>query len=166
VGKSLFYRGPSLAILHEKYAKQGRIDQQAPIQSACNIQINAPVRRVWERLIDLPSWPTIDRSFRSVQLAAPVAVDTRFHFVLYGFPIAAKLAVVNPERELTWTGASLWFKAIDRYVLASMQEGSTRLYLTESFAGVLATLVMSSSQLEKQHQKWLTAFKQAVEYNH
>ena len=161
--KRLFYSGPSFDRLHEEYAKKGRIDEEAPVKTAGEITINAPVEQVWALLIDLPNWPTIDPSFKNVRVESSITVDARFHFTLLNFPISAKFAVVEPNRELSWTGASLWFKAIDRHVMEPTQEGGTRLYIAESFAGLLAPLFTSSEQLKKQHQNWLTAFKQAAE---
>lgn len=161
--QQIFYNGPSLEILHEEYAKQGQIDEKAPVKNLSDIYINAPVEQVWQKLVDLPRWPMIDPSFRNVRLESDVTVDARFHFVLNNFPITAKFAVVSPNHELIWTGVSLWFKAIDRHVLEPTPDGGTQHYMSESFAGALATLFMSSDQLRKQHQKWLTAFKQAVE---
>jgi hypothetical protein len=47
----ILYRGPSRQVLHERYAKQGRIDEQAPIQTASDVLINAPIAEVWTLLI-------------------------------------------------------------------------------------------------------------------
>ncbi len=161
--KRIFYSGPSFEILHEDYAKQGRIDEKAPLKTATDIRIDAPVEQVWAQLINLSDWPAIDSSFRNVQLEPTVRVDADFKFVLNNFPIKAKFAVVTPNRELTWTGVSLWFKSVDLHVLEPTEDGGTRLYIAESLAGVLASLVMSSEQLRKQHETWLTAFKHAIE---
>jgi hypothetical protein len=37
----LFYAGPPLRVLHEEYAKNGRIDQDAPVTAACEAEIRA-----------------------------------------------------------------------------------------------------------------------------
>ena len=50
--KRLFYSGPSFVRLHEEYAKKGRIDEEAPVKTAGEITINAPVEQVWALLID------------------------------------------------------------------------------------------------------------------
>jgi hypothetical protein len=44
--KQLFYRGPSIDVLHEEYAKKGRIDARAPVGAAREIRIEAPLGRV------------------------------------------------------------------------------------------------------------------------
>jgi hypothetical protein len=161
--RQTFYRGPSREILHEEYAKKGRIDELAPVKTSSDIYIQAPVERVWKLLIDLRAWPTIDTAIRSVSLATAVTVDTHFSFVLNGFPIHATIAIVDPGRELTWTGESLWFRSIDIHRLEPAHDSGTRLYIAESFAGVLASVFITSVQLKAQHDKWLMAFKRAAE---
>ena len=163
MSKQLLYRGPSFEVLHEKYAKSGRLDEKAPVQAAAQIQINAPVERVWLLLIDLPAWPAIDPSVGDVQLEAGMNVDDFFKFKLNNFPIRAKFAVIEPCRELHWTGVSLWFKAIDLHRLEPAHDGGAKLYIAESFAGPLAMLFISSERLKMQHEKWLAAFKRAAE---
>lgn len=161
--KQVFYNGPSFETLHRDYAKKGHIDENATIKTATEIHIAAPVERVWNQLINLSAWPAIDPSFRNVQLESNVEEDAYFRFVLNNFPIRAKFAVVAPNRELTWTGLSLWFKSVDLHVLEPIETGGTRLYSAESLAGVLASPLMTSEQLKKQHEKWLMAFKHSLE---
>jgi hypothetical protein len=160
--KEIVYSGPPLDVLHAEYAKKGQIDESAPVKAFQSITLNAPVLKVWGMLINLPDWPSIDPSFQDVRLSS-LSEDTVFSFKLRNFPIKAKIAVVQPGRSLVWTGVSLWFKAVDKYVLEPMEDGNTRLYLAESFSGFLASLFMSSERLMAQHGKWLAAFKLAVE---
>jgi len=44
-----------------------------------------------------------------------------------------------------------------------LPEGSTRLTIAESFAGLFAVPLMSRARLKAQHEQWLRTFKQAVE---
>jgi hypothetical protein len=161
--KHVFYSGPSFETLHQDYAKKGHIDENAAIKTATEMHIAAPVESVWNHLINFSAWPVIDPSFQNVQLESTVAEDAYFRFVLNNFPIRAKFAVVIPNRELTWTGLSWWFRSVDLHVLEPMETGGTRLYSAESLAGVLASPLMTGEQLKKQHEKWLIAFKHSLE---
>lgn len=161
--KQLFYRGPPRKILHEQYAKQGRIDEQAPVQTASSIDIGAPIEQVWQRLVNFPAWPTISPAFRNVRLEGTVVVDAGFRFTLNHVPIRATFAVVEPGRALIWTGTFLWFNAVDLYTLEPTTAGGTRLTLAESLAGALALLFTNSTQIRLQHERWLVALKRAVE---
>ncbi len=159
----MFYSGPPFEVLHEEYARKGKIDENAPVKASASISIHAPVEQVWELLINLPGWPEIDPNTSDVRLEGDIEVDTFFRFKLYNFPIRAKIAVINPPRELHWTGVSLWFKAVDLHTLEPAGNGRTRLSIAESFAGVLAIPVLSSERLKAQHEKWLVAFKREAE---
>jgi hypothetical protein len=159
----MLYRGPSREVLHTRYAKSGRIDERAPITSSSQVLIAAPVDQVWPLIINLPAWPTITPSIRDVRIESRLEVDALVRFRLNNFPIRARLAVVQPKRELTWTGVSLWFTAIDRIVLDALSDDQTCLSIAESFAGLFAVPLMSRTRLQSQHEQWLQAFKRAAE---
>jgi hypothetical protein len=53
--KQVLYRGPSLEVLHEEYAKKGIIDEAAPIKTASDIYC-AQLSGL-EPPINLPAWP-------------------------------------------------------------------------------------------------------------
>lgn len=42
---SLFYTGPALGVLHEQYAKQGRIDPGAPVRASYQVVTEACAAR-------------------------------------------------------------------------------------------------------------------------
>jgi hypothetical protein len=161
--KQLFYSGPPIEVLHEEYAKRGRIDEAASVKGSGEIRIEAPVERVWELLTDLCGWEDWAPSVHDVYLDSAVAIDTPFTWSIGRTRIKSVFAVVEPGRELTWTGTALWTKAIDRHVLAPTEDGATRHYMEESLAGVLVPLFFNGAKLNAQHQRWLTAFKAAAE---
>lgn len=160
--RKLFYTGPSLATLHEEYAKKRRIDEAAPLTTASSIVVNAPVERVWEAMSDLRSWPTWNPAIHMLDLGA-VMPDAPFTWRLGGATVRARFAVVDPGRELTWTGLSLVFKAVDRHVLEPVPGGRTRVTVEESLAGPLLPLIYGTSRLRRGHEQWLTALKTFVE---
>lgn len=158
----MLYRGPSIDTLHERYAKQGRIDNQAPVKTSCQILIAAPVQRVWELLSDPAGWPAFDPDIRSVQ-ADVVAPDARFTWTSGRSHIKSQFAVVDPGREITWTGLSSGFKVVHRHLLSETADGGTQIRCEESMAGPLLVLFYSRAKLHAALQKWLTAIKTAAE---
>lgn len=161
--QQVFYRGPARQVLHEDYAKKGKIDEQAPIKTSSSVVINASAEHVWRLLSNPPAWSSFTDSIKDIELESDLSVDSTFRFRLYNFPIRARVAVIRPQRELTWTGASLWFTAIDRHILTPENSSTTRLTIVESFSGVLAVPLMSQARLKTQHEAWLSAFKRAAE---
>lgn len=161
--RQLFYSGPSIEVLHEEYAKGGRIDGNAPIRASRELRIEAPVDRVWELLADVPAWHTWDAGVHDVHLDSTVAADARCTWANGRARMKSRFAVVDPGRELTWTGTSAGAKAVDRHVLRATDDGATRVYTQESMAGPLLVLFYSSAKLQTGMEQWLAALKTAAE---
>jgi uncharacterized protein YndB with AHSA1/START domain len=159
----LLYRGPSIEALHQDYAKQGHIDERTPVAATYEIHINAPVQRVWELLANPPGWPSFAPDIHDVQLDAPVAADTRFTWANGRTRIKSRFAVVDPGRELTWTGVSSGFKVVHRHLLDATSDRATRLRCEESMAGPLLVLFYDSAKLQAGLKTWLTSLKTAAE---
>jgi len=92
-----------------------------------------------------------------------VKADARFTWTNGKARIKSTFAVVDAEREITWTGVSSGAKAIDRYVLEPIDEGTTRVYCEESMAGPLLVLFFDSAKLKAGMEEWLSALKTAAE---
>jgi hypothetical protein len=159
----LFYAGPTLTELHEEYAKQGRLDENAPVRAVDSITIAAPAAVVWRLISDMRDWPRWRSDARVTRLGA-VEVDARFRWKIRGASIRSTFAVVAPERELAWTGVAMgWIKAIDRIRLAVAEDGGTTVTMEESMSGPLLTLFYSEGKLRQGHQDMLRMLKTAAE---
>jgi len=160
--KSLLYTGPSLQTLQVDYAKRGRIDTSAAIQSHAEILVHAPVARVWQIIADAPNWPAWMPGVSTVRLDSTVTPDATFTWKSGSSTIRSTFAVVDAEKELTWTGISSGAKAVDRHTLQA-DDGSTRVYTEESIAGPFVTLFFNSQKLLTTQRAYLTALKQFAE---
>ena len=162
--KQLFYSGPSIEVLHEEYAKKGRIDEKAPITTAYKVRIEAPVERVWELLSDPQNWETFDPDIHDVRLNSGVKADARFIWSNGKVRMKSRFAVVDAAREITWTGVASGAKAVHRHVLEPTDDdGATRLLCEESMAGPLLILFFNNAKLQAGLKKWLGALKTAAE---
>jgi carbon monoxide dehydrogenase subunit G len=161
--KQLFYRGPSIDVLHEEYAKQGRVDDRAPVCTSHRVEIDAPVDTVWALLSDPTRWPSWDPGIHDVERADPTAVDARFKWSNGRSRMRSRFAVVEPGREITWTGVAAGAKAVHRNVLTANGSGTTTVISEESMAGPLLSPVMSSTKLHAAMEEWLDALKRAAE---
>jgi hypothetical protein len=159
----LLYRGPSLQVLHEQYAKQGRIDERAAVTAAGSVRIDAPPRQVWQVLSTPQAWPDVAADISDVDLPDGVAQDAAFTWVNGGARIRSRFAVAEPLRELTWTGVSSGARAVHRNVLSAVNDQQTQLDSEESMAGPLLTLFYNSNKLSAALGAWLLALKAAAE---
>ena len=150
----LLYSGPSAEVLHREYAARGRVDPGAQLRSSSSRVIGHPVDRVWRALTDLPAWPSWAANVRVTEFDG-VRPGARFRWRLNGVAIRSRFGVVRPHRELTWTGAFLWFRAVDRHLLEPLGEDATRVTIEESLAGPLLPLCYSAARLRANHDRWL-----------
>jgi len=157
------YRGPSLGELHDQYTKQRRIDQAAPIRSAHEVRIEAPTARVWDLLSDPTGWSAIDPAIHDVRLDAEVDVDVRFVWRNGNTRLHSRFAVVDPQREISWTGSVMGSRAVHRHILTPEADSVTLLRSEESMAGALVGLFYDSTKLHAQLVHWLSAVKAAAE---
>jgi uncharacterized protein YndB with AHSA1/START domain len=161
--RSLFYTGPPITRLHQDYAKRGRIDERAPVTTACEVVISAPVQRVWEMLASPAGWPQFDRAVHDVKLDGPAAVDVAFTWAKGKSHFRSRFAVVNPGHEVTWTGTAAWFKVVHRHLLDTTADGATRVRCEESMSGLMLGLLYNDAKLQSDLMKWLTALKAGAE---
>jgi hypothetical protein len=158
---SLFYSGPTLAALHEHYARNGLIDEAAQLTCSVSTVISAPPARVWAVLQDVAGWPAWYPAMRVLELTS-VRPGAPFRWRLRGLTMRSVFARVQPGRELTWTGRFLWYKAVDRHLIEEVTPGQTRVTSSESLAGPLLPWLYSPAKLRAGHLEWLAALTAAV----
>jgi carbon monoxide dehydrogenase subunit G len=163
---TLFYRGPSIQVLHEDYAKRHRVDPRAALRERREIEVNAPVARVWKVLSDVTSWDkTLEPGVHDIHVEQGVVVDAPFTRVNKGSRMNARFAVVDKERELAWTGTAIGgAKAVHRYFLDPVSDGVTRVTVEESMAGpVLALAFFTTAKMAALMETCLVTLKAACE---
>jgi uncharacterized protein YndB with AHSA1/START domain len=160
---AVLYRGPSIELLHEEYAKRGRIDERAAVATTREVVIDAPIQRVWSLLSDPAGWPTWDSRIHDVEVEAPTAVDVRFTWSSGRARMRSRFAVVEPAHEITWTGVSGGAKAIHRHVLSAPTSHTTHVYCEESMAGLLLGLFYGRERMQAAIEAWLDALARAAE---
>ena len=160
---TLLYRGPSLEVLHDEYARCRRIDPSAPIMAAHTVTIAAPVPLVWRVLAQPERWSEIDSAIHEVHLDGGVLEGARFTWRNGKTRLASRFAVVDHERELTWTGTALGAKVVHRHVLRPTPDGGTELFTEESMAGPSLVLFFGSTKLYRALERWTSAITVAAE---
>jgi uncharacterized protein YndB with AHSA1/START domain len=161
--RSLFYIGPPIKRLHQQYAKQGRIDERAAVTTTCEIVINAPVQLVWKLIANPAGWPDFYPVIHDVKTDAPRSVDSTFTWASGRSHFQSRFAVLDTDREVTWTGTAAWLKVIHRHLLDTTADGATRVRCEESMSGLLLGLLYSRAKLQADLMKWLTAVQAGAE---
>ncbi len=161
---SITYRGPSLATLHETYAKSGRMDERAPIRGRRAITIEAPVSVVWQTLTDLRRWRSIlEPELKAIDAPGGIVPDAEFTRIIRRANITARFAVVEENRELAWTGSAFGANVVHRFVLTPDGEDRTTAAVEESMAGPMLGTFFSVHKLIVSLENSLRGLKRAAE---
>lgn len=154
-------RGPSIEVLHQHYARASRIDEEATITARYELEIDAPVEQVWAQLGEPTGWGQWLPDVHDVRVESGVRPDGAFTWKNGKAGIRSRFAVVEPGRELTWSGVSLGARAVHRNVLEPLGPESTHVMSEESMSGPLLVLFLNQAKLEALLAAWLTALRAA-----
>jgi uncharacterized protein YndB with AHSA1/START domain len=141
----------------------GAIQQDAPVKATVQMQIAVPPTKVWDLLIDAPSWPSWCPPIESVKAPGALTIGTRFTWRSGGTTIHSEVHLLEPDRRLSWTGTAFSARAIHVWELKATPDGGTLVTVKESMNGPLMKLLYSSDKLAASETGWLTALKQAAE---
>jgi hypothetical protein len=114
-----------------------------------SVEIDAPVSRVWDVLVDLPAYPEWNPFIVQARGKVAVGETLSLRMALPGrspVTIEPRLLVVEPERELRWKGRLLLpglFDGEHAFVFTPLENGRTRLDHSERFGGILLPIARS-----------------------
>jgi hypothetical protein len=157
------YRGPSVDVLYDDYARRHRIDEAAPIVARRELVIAAPVGDVWRILSSPETWPRVDPAIRDVRVHGEVAAGTRFTWRNGRARLSSRFAVVEAEQEISWVGSGSGARAVHRHWMVPTADGGTCLATEESMAGWPVVLVLGDVKLQRMLDRWLRAIATAAE---
>ena len=141
------------------------IDRDAPAIAEAETRIAAPPETVWAVIAAPQEWPTWSPDIASVELGGPLQSGTTFRWRSKRARLTSRLEVVDPPRELTWTGTTMGIRAVHTFVLEPAEDGGTAVRSAESWRGPLASLLRGSSRrtLASGLARWLELLKAEAE---
>ena len=140
------------------------INRQAPATAEGEIEIAATPEVVWDVISNVEQWPTWNNDIKSATLTGPLAVGSVFRWKSGLASLTSKLQVVDPPRELGWSGTSMSIRAIHVFRFEP-RDGGTLAHSEESWEGFLASLLKGYSRktLDKGLRSVLAALKAEAE---
>jgi len=140
------------------------IDLTAPLTAHKEITIDAPLARVWKIQTDIENWPEWQPGVTSAKLEGELAVGTVFRWKAAGLNITSTIQVLEPQRQIGWTGNSLGMRAVHMWRFEP-QGDSTHVITEESLSGWLARLLrlFSPEFLDNSMERSLQVLKKHVE---
>ena len=141
------------------------INRNAPAIASSEAYVNASPSMVWAVHTDLRAWPAWNSDVTFVDLGGPLSPGTQFRWKSGGVPITSELRIVEPERQIAWTGrAPLGIRAVHTWTFEPDGEG-TRVRTEESFEGLLVRIFKGSMRrmLARSLKKGITELKAEAE---
>ena len=140
------------------------INRSAPATAAGEKFIEATPETVFSTISELESWPDWVGDVKSIAVEGPVEPGTVFRWKAGGASLVSKLEVVDPPREIGWTGKTMGIKAVHVFYFEA-RDGGTHARSEESFEGLLASLLKGYSRrtLERGIESMLSDLKTEAE---
>jgi uncharacterized protein YndB with AHSA1/START domain len=140
------------------------IDRSAPAIAEGEIQIATPPETVWEVISDIAAWPSWNPDVKSMRLEGSVAPASSFRWKAGSSSLVSTLKVVDPPREIAWTGVTMGIHAVHVF-RSERSNGGTRAHSEESFRGLIPTVLRGYSRrvLQRGIDRILALLKSEVE---
>jgi uncharacterized protein YndB with AHSA1/START domain len=143
-----------------------------------DIEIAAPIDKVWETLMDpgrLRDWVTIHKSVDDLSdtpLRERSTMRQTMHVRGFTFHVNWTVVSLHPPNRAEWKGAGpAHSRALIRYELISLDDGRTRFQYTNEFAppggrlGKVASRVIVGATSQREAHRSLAKLKQLLEQN-
>jgi len=120
-------------------------EENAPVRSTAEVEIDAPPQAVWEVLTDFQNWPHWNPDVKSMSFAGPLAPGSEFRWKAGPGTILSTLERIEPPRYIAWRGRTLTIDAYHEWWLEP-RDGGTHVRTQESFSGLVARLLRGMLQ--------------------
>jgi uncharacterized protein YndB with AHSA1/START domain len=139
------------------------INRGAPATAEGEIHIAADPQTVWDVIAAIDGWPSWNRDVTLAKLQGPLAPGSVFRWKA-GVSLTSTLRVVDPPREIGWTGRATGVRAVHVFRFEP-KEGGTVARSAESFEGLIPSLFRGYSRrmLDRGIQDILARLKSEAE---
>ena len=142
------------------------VDRSAPVVAVHEIDIEAPLGRVWRLHTDVNSWPTWQPEITAAHIDGVLEPGVSFDWTSYGFSVTSTVYDLAEQARVLWGGTSAGITGIHEWVFSEARRG-VHVTTTESFAGepVEAGAAGMRSLLDVSLVAWLGHLKLAAKFS-
>ena len=140
------------------------VDRKAPVIAHHEIDIRAPLDRVWNLHVNIDNWPKWNREVTAAKLNGIFAPGNSFTWTSYGFTVTSTIYVVVDRSRILWGGIAQGITGTHEWRFERTPEG-VHVMTTESFAGgpVVADSAGMQAILDNSLRGWLARLKAQAE---
>jgi uncharacterized protein YndB with AHSA1/START domain len=121
------------------------INRAAAATAAGEALIDAGPETVFSVISAIDAWPSWNPDVRSAELDGPVEPGTLFRWKAGSSSLTSTLHVVDPPREIAWTGKTMGIRAIHVFRFET-REGGTLARSEESWEGLIPSVLKGWSR--------------------
>jgi uncharacterized protein YndB with AHSA1/START domain len=121
------------------------INRNAPATADGELRIDADPATVFDVISGIDRWPSWNPDVKSVRVEGPVQPGTVFRWKAGPSSLTSTLRVVDPPREIAWTGTTMGIKAVHVFRFQA-SDGGTLARSEESWEGLIARLLKGYSR--------------------
>jgi len=121
------------------------INRNAPATADGELRIDADPETVFDVISGIDRWPSWNPDVKSVRVEGLVQPGTVFRWKAGPSSLTSTLRVVDPPRELAWTGTTMGIKAVHVFRFQA-SDGGTLARSEESWEGLIARLLKGYSR--------------------
>lgn len=115
------------------------IDKKAPVHTRSYIEIEAPIDTVWNKLTNIPDWPSWQKAVTKTTLFGRIEEGTAFHWKAGGLSFKSKIHTSKLHKEFGWTGTTFGANAIHNWFF-EQKDNKTIVKAEECLRGILPKL--------------------------
>jgi uncharacterized protein YndB with AHSA1/START domain len=116
------------------------IDDDAPVISSAEAEIDAPIEAVWSILTAIERWPAWNPDVKAASLDGPAVEGATFRWKAGPSTINSTVVRLDAPRLIAWTGRTLGIRAVHVWRLQS-KNGRTLARTEESYEGFVARIL-------------------------
>ena len=140
------------------------VDRAAPVLAHHEIDIEAPLERVWGLHTDVAGWPGWQTEITEARIDGPFEPGTWFDWTSYGFSVTSTVYDLAERARVLWGGTSGGITGVHEWLFMDTP-GGVHVTTIESFAGepVEADTPGMQTLLDTSLIAWLAHLKTAAE---
>lgn len=115
------------------------INNNAPVKSTNQIEIDAPVDAVWKTLTDIKDWSKWQKAVTETVIHGKVEEGTSFDWKAGGLSFKSKIHTAVLHSTFGWTGTTLGTSAVHNWTF-EQRNNRTIVKVEESLQGILPRL--------------------------
>ncbi len=141
------------------------INQTAVLKTSKEIEIQAPVDKVWDIQTNIDAWPEWQPEISEAKLDSSLKPDASFVWKSGGFKLISTIGKVSKNSFIGWTGKGFGASSIHTWEFERLENGNTLVRTNESMNGWLVKLLkgVMDKKLNDSLDIWLDSLKRVAE---